>query len=76
METSFYPPRHQFNNNSFDDNLNIQHEALKRMMNIYENISNHHIDEVEETPIIENMPPQAPIKPRRRMKKDLKDLIS
>ena len=32
MDASFYPPRHQFNNNNYDDNLNQQHEALKRMM--------------------------------------------
>jgi hypothetical protein len=29
METSFHPPRHTFNNNTYDDNLNIQHEELK-----------------------------------------------
>jgi hypothetical protein len=67
MEASFYPPRHLFNINNYDDNLNIQHEALKRL-------SNHHIDEVEQTPIIENLPPPKQIK--RRTKKDIKDLIS
>lgn len=67
MEASFYPPRHLFNINNYDDNLNIQHEALKRL-------SNHHIDEVEQTPIIEKMP--APVKPKRRTKKDIKDLMA
>ena len=67
MEASFYPPRHLFNIDNYDDNLNIQHEALKRL-------SNHHIDEVEQTPIIENLPPPKQIK--RRTKKDIKDLIS
>ncbi len=38
MEALFYPPQHPFNINNYDDNLNIQHEALKRL-------SNHHIDE-------------------------------
>ena len=74
METSFYPPRHIFNNNNYDDNLNIQHEALKRIMNIYENISNHCTDEEEEKPITEKMP--APIKLKRRTKKDIKDLMA
>ena len=67
MEASFYPPRHLFNINNYDDNLNIQHEALKRL-------SSHHIDEVEQTPIFEKMP--APVKPKRRTKKDIKDLMA
>ncbi len=69
METLFNPPRDLFNINNYDDNLNIQHEALKRL-------SNHHIDEVEQTPIIENLPPPKQIKLKRRTKKDIKDLIS
>jgi hypothetical protein len=67
METLFNPPRDLFNINNYDDNLNIQHEALKRL-------SNHHIDEVEQTPIFEKMP--APVKPKRRTKKDIKDLMA
>jgi hypothetical protein len=67
METLFNPPRHLFNINNYDDNLNIQHEALKRL-------SNHHIDEVEQTPIFEKMP--APVKLKRRTKKDIKDLMA
>jgi hypothetical protein len=43
MEASFYPPRHQFNNNTYDDNLKLQHEALKRIMNSNENLSNHRL---------------------------------
>ena len=74
METSFYPPRHTFNNNTYDDNLNIQHEALKRIMNSYENVSNHYTDGAEEETIIEMMP--APIKIKRRTKKDIKDLMA
>jgi hypothetical protein len=34
----------------------------------------HHVDEVEQTPIIEKMP--APVKPKRRTKKDKKDLMA
>jgi hypothetical protein len=30
------PPYEQFDNNSSADNLNIQHEALKTIMNCYE----------------------------------------
>jgi hypothetical protein len=74
METSFYPPRHTFNNNTYDDNLNLQHEALKRTMNSYENVSNLGTDGAEDTPIIEKMPP--PIKIKRRTKKDIKDLMA
>ena len=36
MDASFYPPRDHFNNNSYDDNLKLQHEALKRIMNKYD----------------------------------------
>ena len=74
MEASFYPPRHQFNYNTYDDNLNLQHEALKRMMNCYENSSNHHTSEAEEKTIIEKMP--VPTKIKRRTKKDIKDLMA
>lgn len=59
MEASFYPPRDIFNNNTFDDNLLKQHEALKRTMNIHENT--YHIGET---------PP--PIKFKRKTKKDTK----
>ena len=74
MESSFYPPRHTFNNNTYDDNLNIQHETLKRIMNSYENVSNLGTDGAEDAPIIEKMPP--PIKIKRRTKKDIKDLMA
>ena len=74
MEASFYPPRHIFNNNTYDDNLKIQHEALKRVVNIYDNMPIHRTNEPEETPIIEKMP--APIKPKRRTKKDIKELMA
>ena len=74
MEASFYPPRHQFNNNTFDDNLKLQHEALKRVVNVYDNMSIHRINEEEQTPIIENKP--APVKLKRRTKKDIKDLMA
>ena len=67
MEASFYPPRNTFNYNTYDDNLNIQHEALKRL-------SNHYTDVAEDTPIIEKMPP--PLKIKRRTKKDIKDLMA
>ena len=72
MEASFYPPRHQFNNNNYDDNLNQQHEALKRMMNSYENLTNHHIDIEEEIiRILINKDEPKPIKLKRRIKKEL-----
>ena len=74
MEALFNPPRYIFNNNSYDNNLNIQHETLKRIMNSFENLPNLHTDEAEEKTIIEKMPP--PIKIKRRTKKDIKDLIS
>ena len=74
MEASFYPPRHIFNNNTYDDNLKIQHEALKRVVNIYDNMPIHRTNEPEETSIIEKMP--APIKPKRRTKKDIKELMA
>jgi hypothetical protein len=63
MEASFYPPRHTFNVNNYDDNLKQQHEGLKRIMNIYENI----YDIQEEITEIE----KAPIKQKRRSKKDI-----
>ena len=69
MEASFYPPRHIFNNNSYYDNLNLQHEALKRTMNIFENISNFSIDQQEDIATIEKI-----LKTRkRRTKKDLNE---
>ena len=72
MEASFYPPRHQFNNNNYEDNLNQQHEALKRMMNSYENLTNHHIDIEEEIiRILTNKDAPKPIKLKRRIKKEL-----
>ena len=72
MDASFYPPRHQFNNNNYDDNLNQQHEALKRMMNSYENLTNHHIDIEEEIiRILMNKDAPKPIKLKRRIKKEL-----
>ena len=74
MEASFYPPRHQFNNNSYEDNLKMQHEELKRLVNIYDNVPIHRTNEPEETPIIEKMP--APAKLKRRTKKDIKDLMA
>ena len=74
MEASFYPPRHQFNNNSYEDNLKMQHEELKRLVNIYDNVPIHRTNEPEETPIIEKMP--APSKLKRRTKKDIKDLMA
>ncbi len=53
MEASFYPPRHTFNDNNYDDNLKKQHEGLKRVMTIYENIydTQQEIKEIEKTPI-------------------------
>ena len=63
MEASFYPPRHTFNDNNYDDNLKNQHEGLKRIMNIYENI----YDTQEE--IKENE--KTPIKRKRKSKKDI-----
>ena len=69
MEASFYPPRHIFNNNSYDDNLNLQHEALKRTVNIYENISNFSTQQQEDIAIVEKIL----IKRKRRTKKDLND---
>ena len=75
MEALFYPPRHIFNNDrSFDNNLDLQHEALKRTVNNYENLSNHYKDGEGEEPIIEKMP--APTKIKRRTKKDIKDLMA
>ena len=72
MDASFYPPRHQFNNNNYDDNLSQQHEALKRMMNSYENLTNHHIDIEEEIiRILINKDAPKPIKLKRRTKKEL-----
>ena len=51
MEASFYPPRHLFNGNNYDDNLIKQHEALKRIMNIHENMYDiqGEITEIEKT---------------------------
>ncbi len=54
MEASFYPPRHIFNNNTYDDNLKIQHEALKRIVDIYDNVPIHRTNEPEETPIYQH----------------------
>ncbi len=56
------------------DKLKIQHEALKRVLNIYDNVPIHCTNESEETPIIEKI--QAPIKPKRRTKKDIKELMA
>ena len=40
MEASFYPPRHLFkNHDNFDDKLENQHESLKRIATICENLS-------------------------------------
>lgn len=69
MEASFYPPRHLFNNNSYDDNLKLQHEALKRTVNIYENISNFSTQQQEDIATIEKIL----IKRKRRTKKDLNE---
>ena len=67
MEASFYPPRHTFNDNNYDDNLIKQHEALKRIMNIHENM----YDIQEDLPEIE----KTPIKRKRRSKKDITFLL-
>ena len=41
MEASFYPPRHQFNNHEiFDNRLELQHETLKRIVTISDNLAN------------------------------------
>jgi hypothetical protein len=45
-------------------------------MTLYDNLPAHRTNEVEETPTIENLPPPKQIKPKRRTKKDIKDLIS
>ncbi len=74
MEASFYPPRHIFDNNSYDENLKIQHEALKGIVNIYVTGPIHRTNEPGETPIIEIIP--APIKLKRRTKKDIKDFMA
>jgi hypothetical protein len=63
MEASFYPPRHLFNCNNYDDNLLTQHEGLKRIMNIYENMYDTQED------IIEIEKPS--VKRKRRSKKDI-----
>ena len=68
MEASFYPPRHIFNNNTYDDNLTLQHEALKRIVNIYENISNFSIEQREDIVTIE----KNTNKRKRRTKNDKK----
>jgi hypothetical protein len=40
MEASFNPPRHLFkNHDNFDDKLENQHESLKRIATICENLS-------------------------------------
>jgi len=71
MEASFYPPRHLFNGNNYDDNLVKQHEALKRIMNIHENMYDiqgeilpPEITEIEKTTT----------KRKRRSKKDITEL--
>lgn len=66
MEASFYPPRHLFNGNNYDDNLVKQHEALKRIMNIHENMYDiqGEITEIEKTTT----------KRKRRSKKDITEL--
>jgi hypothetical protein len=78
MEASFYPPRHQFNNNSYDDNLKLQHEELKRIMNKYDISPICSTNEQQEPTIFEkikdvfltaNAP--KPIKFKRRTKKEL-----
>ena len=45
MEASFYPPRHLFkNHDNFDDKLENQHESLKRIATICDNLSECVID--------------------------------
>ncbi len=45
MEASFNPPRHLFkNNDNFNDRLETQHESLKRIATICDNLSECVID--------------------------------
>jgi hypothetical protein len=75
MEASFYPPQHQFNDNTYDDNLKLQHEALKRIMNKYdicstnEELSTTMIDKIQDALIAEYAP--KPKKFQRKTKKEL-----
>ena len=74
MEASFNPPRHHFKNqDNFDDKLETQHESLKRIVTICENLSECDIncDNLSECDI--NCEKQAVIleKPKRRTKKTI-----
>jgi hypothetical protein len=49
MEASFYPPRHQFNNHeNFDNRLELQHETLKRIVTISDNLAQLSTNEVND----------------------------
>ena len=49
MEESFYPPRHQFNNHEiFDNRLELQHETLKRIVTISDNLAQLSTNEVND----------------------------
>ena len=49
MEASFYPPRHQFNNHEiFDNRLELQHETLKRIVTISDNLAQLSTNEVND----------------------------
>jgi len=62
MEALFNPPRYQLkNHDNFDYRLEVQHEGLKRMVSICENLSEPVPDcEVEEI---------VPEKPKRKSRK-------
>jgi hypothetical protein len=72
MDASFYPPRDHFNNNSYDDNLKLQHEALKRIMNKYdfcstnEELSTTMIDKIQDALIAEYAPNQKNFNERQK----------
>ena len=48
MDSSFNPPRNRFFTSSYDNNLEAQHEELKRFAS-----SNHHIKPIELESIID-----------------------
>ena len=56
MDSFFNPPRHRFNTTMFDNNLEAQHEELKRFAQsaVPHNI-NHHTEPIELEAIIEKI---------------------
>ena len=52
MDSFFNPPRHRFNTTMFDNNLEAQHEELKRLA---QSSISHHTDPIELEAITEKI---------------------